>query len=156
MNDSMSAFYDITQKALIQIQSMLASEQEKRSALLNHNTEKIESLLQEQQAMMMKLEGLEKKRLASQADAGFLSLTSTQILEKMDKEERKLFAPLFTEMRHAATQLQELNFISLDLAHAELRFMERLSASEENHALYQSDGKKRTASHVGASFEEKI
>lgn len=158
MKDNLTSFFDITQKMLEQINDMIRSEQEKRNALLNHEGEKIESLLQEQQAKMMKLEGLEKKRLAAQSQAGFEGLSSSEILAKLPKDASVLFVRLFSDLQNAASQLQELNQLSLEIATTELNLMQHFAGASPEHQanLYQPSGKKRVSSHLGKTFEEKI
>ena len=138
-----------------QILKMKNMEQEKRDALLHYDLDVTESLMKKQQAMVMQLDNMEKKRLSHQVAAGFSNKTSSQILAAADEETQLLLKPLFEKLRIVADELKTLNQVSINIAKSELRLMEQKISSSED-GLYQSNGKKRGASLIGSSFQEKI
>lgn len=159
MTETMQSYMQATEKVLAQLKTMAAAEQEKRQALLRHELERLESLLQEQQAMAMKLDGLEKRRYAAQAAAGFAGMTGDQIVERVGPAERPAVSALFAQLRGAAAELRELNQVSMDIADAELRLMERAARPSEReaaHGLYRPDGSKDGPRAAGLTFEEKV
>ena len=138
-----------------QILKMKNMEQEKRDALLHYDLDVTEGLMKKQQAMVMQLDNMEKKRLSHQVAAGFSNKTSSQILATADEETQSLLKPLFEKLRIVAEELKSLNQVSINIAKSELRLMEQKISSSED-GLYQANGKKRGASLIGSSFQEKI
>lgn len=158
MNESMLSYREAVKQVKNQLRTMLETEQEKRSALLNHEIDKLEALLQAQQAMVMKLETLEKKRVAAQEAAGFGGKTADELLEILPEEEKACFVPLLRELTETAQQLRELNAVSLDIADTELRLIGQFDepAAGGRHGPYQMDGSVNRSVHHGSAFEEKI
>ena len=140
------------------VASMIDLEHEKRQALLSHHLETIERLVQRQQAMIMKLEGLEKKRTAAQQNAGLGNFSSSKILSEVDLDSRAFLQPIFQNLNHSIDTLQQLNQVSADIASTELRMLnEPFGAfSQDGHGLYQADGKRGGNPLTGAALEEKI
>lgn len=143
-------FSDACEKMLACMQLAVEAEAEKRRVLLDRDAAAVDSLLQEQQAMTMRLESLEKKRLAAQEKAGLAGLKPEQILAK-HSERRAELTELFRNMHNAADQLQELNKASMDIARTELRLLGAIQAEE---GLYAPGGHK--AEDSGNAFNEKI
>ena len=67
---------------LAECKKMLDFEAQKRKALLDSDVNNLTAVLQAQQATMMKLENIEKKRIAAQEKAGFGEMKADEIIEK--------------------------------------------------------------------------
>ena len=79
---------------------MLDFEAEKRKALLESDVNNLSVVLQSQQATIMKLENIEKKRVAAQEKAGFGEMKADEIIEKIENSEQKnSFAATINELR---------------------------------------------------------
>lgn len=140
-----------------QLADMAGNEQEKRQALLRHDLDRVESLLQSQQAMIMKLDNLETKRLEAQKAAGFgADATAEAILGAVGGEERALLEPIFRAIRQNAELYRDLNRVSLDIANTEMRLLgQTAAAAGESSGLYGNNGKKESGAH-GVTFTEKV
>ena len=60
----------------------------------------LDGLIQDEQAQILKLRGLEQRRLRLADSLGWKSLTFRQILEKAEPEQQTLLQPLFGELEH--------------------------------------------------------
>lgn len=150
-------YIEATEKMLEHMKLVRDAEAEKRKALLEYDSDKIESLLQSQQAVMMQLENLEKKRLETEEAAGFSGKKPDEIAAVLPKEEAGALQALVAEMRLVADQLRELNRASLDIAQTELKFLGAVQTNTaKGHGLYTHGGKKEEGRSGGTSFKEKI
>lgn len=158
MTESIQKFIDATEKSVAHLQSMMAVEQEKRQALLEQDAERLENVLQRQQAMLMQTENLEKKRLAAQEAAGFAGMNGKEILAAAGDADKAALEETFHRLGDAATELRELNKTAMEIARMNLKFMERImqAPQEEGAALYGATGRKGGGRTVGASFEEEV
>ena len=152
MTKQLTAFVEATENVYIQITKIISLEQEKRQALLHYDMVITERCIKNQQALVMQLENIEKKRGMSQIAAGFHGKTSDEILDSVTSEEKLILQPLFGKLRMAATNLQEQNKVSLGIASSELRILGDRSSTPVPQVTYQSNGKKgggRNATFVG-------
>ncbi len=133
-----------------QLEQMIELEQEKRQALLNPTLDGLEAMLPRQQAAVMQMESSERRRLAAQAKAGFEGLTGEEIQAKVPPDEAEAIAPLLTKLRSVAEELRSLNRTAMDVARANLRFVEKVTGTNEAPSgLYQAPGKKKGAGGRG-------
>lgn len=101
-------------------------EEEKASAATDKRHYLMDSFIQEEQAAILKLRGLEQRRLRLAEALGWKSLTFRQILEKADPSQRALLNPLFidlerqlkrlTDARHASEQILNTRIHELQVA----------------------------------------
>ena len=74
-------------------------------------------VLQSQQATMMKLENIEKRRLEAQEKAGFGEMSADDVIAKIeDVEQKNSFSATVNELRTIVEEIQRLNKISIDIA----------------------------------------
>ena len=149
-------FAEATEKVCVQLTKIIHIEQQKRDALLHYDIDATEKLMKSQQALVMQLENMEKRRCAEQVAAGFSTLTSTEVLKCLSPEDRLILSPLFDKMHLATGELKLLNKVSLDIVTAELRLMSRTTPSSQMDSRYQANGKKTGSSFGESSFREKI
>lgn len=154
MTAQMSAYLDATARCAEQCEAMVQSEQEKRRALLGGADGRLEQVLQEQQAAVMHLEMLERKRLAAQVEAGFPERAAgTEILSSLPEgEERDALTALLERLRLAAGELRELNHTALEIAQMQLQALGR-SVQPATYRPGPAQGREWGGE---ASFEQKI
>ncbi|MDR1193725.1 MAG: flagellar protein FlgN [Peptococcaceae bacterium] len=161
MTAEITGFLMATRRCADQCRVMLDNEREKRQALLSDDIERLESMLQSQQAAIMRLEGLEKRRLDAQAKAGFAAMTAGEILAAMkDGEDKEELRRQVGDMKSALEEIKQNNERALEIARNNLQMMNALNAGQEgrpeNQGIYrpgQSGGPEGT---TGALFEKKI
>lgn len=160
MTETMNAYVDCLRKCTEQCAVLRACEQEKRRALISGDLSRINTMLQTQQAEIMKLGQLEQKRVDAQAAAGFAGMTGEQMLAAMRStpEEEQTVRTLLTELRDLAADIAALNESAIKLAKGSLRMYEQAfrQGSSEQRATYGPKTQSRAEFASGTSFTESI
>lgn len=157
MQDNVKKYKTVLEECLVECKKMLDFETEKRRALLDSDMNNLSGVLQSQQATMMKLENLEKKRISAQEKAGFSDMKAEEIIEKIaDEKEKKSFTSTINELRTLVEEIQKLNKISIDIAKSNLKIANTILQQQPNETtgVYTSTGS--NAKWSSSSFEEKI
>lgn len=84
---------------------LAAAETSKAEAASAREHEKMDSFLKEEQALLLKLRGLEQQRIRQAGELGWKDLTFRQILAESDPETSAALSPLFSELEQ---QLKDL------------------------------------------------
>lgn len=157
MQDNVKKYKAVLEECLVECKKMLDFETEKRRALLDSDMNNLSAVLQSQQATMMKLENLEKKRISAQEKAGFSDMKAEEIIEKIiDEKEKQSFTSTVNELRTLVEEIQKLNKISIDIAKSNLKIANTILQQQPNETtgVYTSTGS--NAKWSSSSFEEKI
>jgi flagellar biosynthesis/type III secretory pathway chaperone len=157
MQDNIKKYKAVLEDCLVECRKMLDFETEKRRALLDSDMNNLSAVLQSQQATMMKLENLEKKRIAAQEKAGFSDMKAEEIIGKItDEKEKQSFTSTVNELRTLVEEIQRLNKISIDIAKSNLKIANTIlqQQSSDEAGVYTSTGS--NAKWSSSSFEEKI
>ncbi len=157
MQDNVKKYKAVLDDCLVECKKMLDFETEKRRALLDSDISNLGSVLQSQQATIMKLENLEKKRIAAQEKAGFNEMRAEEIIEKItDENEKQSFILTVNELRTIVEEIQRLNKISIDIAKSNLKIANTILQQQpsDDTGVYTSTGS--NAKWASSSFEEKI
>ncbi len=157
MQDNIKKYKAVLEDCLVECRKMLDFETEKRRALLDSDMNNLSAVLQSQQATMMKLENLEKKRIAAQEKAGFSDMKAEEIIKKItDEKEKQSFTSTVNELRTLVEEIQRLNKISIDIAKSNLKIANTIlqQQSSDEAGVYTSTGS--NAKWSSSSFEEKI
>ena len=157
MQDNVKKYKAVLEECLVECKKMLDFETEKRRALLDSDMNNLSAVLQSQQATMMKLENLEKKRISAQEKAGFSDMKAEEIIEKItDEKEKQSFTSTVNELRTLVEEIQKLNKISIDIAKSNLKIANTILQQQPNETtgVYTSTGS--NAKWSNSSFEEKI
>lgn len=153
MTTELREYLDATARCADQCESMLGSEREKRQALLEGGP-RLESVMKAQQAAVMSLDVLERKRLDAQQAAGFAEgATGDEIVSALaDEAAQSELAALLTRLRAAAKELRELNRTAMEIAEKQLQFLGRTN----DGPTYRPGQQPGQNWNGGASFEQKI
>lgn len=157
MQENVKKYKAVLEECLVECKKMLDFETEKRRALLDSDMNNLSAVLQSQQATMMKLENLEKKRISAQEKAGFSDMKAEEIIEKItDEKEKQSFTSTVNELRTLVEEIQKLNKISIDIAKSNLKIANTILQQQPNETtgVYTSTGS--NAKWSSSSFEEKI
>lgn len=87
---------------------------------------KMDSFLKEEQALLLKLRGLEQQRTRMAADLGWKDLTFRRILEKSDEKECSVLSPLFSQMEKSLKELTDAEEASNRIVSVRLREFEHI------------------------------
>ncbi len=90
LNDTNSFLKDIT-----------ALQNKKVDYVIKNNIAGVEECMKNEQAMILKLKGLDKKREQLQKSLGFENMSFREIIDKLPSEEKEEFKKLFDEMQNS-------------------------------------------------------
>ncbi len=71
------------------------------------DTDNLETLVRDSQPDLLNFRGLEHRRNKLAEQLGWKGLKSSQILSKLDDEERHILEPIFSDLKESLTTLQE-------------------------------------------------
>lgn len=157
MQGNIKEYKAVLEECLVECKKMLDFESDKRKALLESDINNLSVVLQSQQATMMKLENIEKRRIEAQEKAGFGEMKADEIIDKIeDAEQKNSFTVMVNELRAIVEEIQRLNKISIDIAKSNLKIANTILQQQqsENAGVYTSRGE--NANWASSSFEEKI
>ncbi len=117
-------------------------EDKKTEAASNKRHELLDGYIQKEQALLLKLRGLEQHRIKQQASLGWDGLTLRQILEAAAPEQRKALTPAFEELEFKLDRLQKAREASEQILKVRLRELELFTLQS---AAYTHDGKQKPA-----------
>lgn len=120
-------------------------ETEKLKAVQQNRVTFVEEAMKKEQAAIMKLRGLDKKREAIQKDLGWERLTFQQILSQVTVVEKEELQPLFDQLSGGVVQFNDTRdnaqkALEISLHHINGAIARK--AAEESRA-YSSDGSPR-------------
>jgi len=105
----------------------LAAEREKRQALICSDIERLETMLQVQQAETMKLKSFEEKRASMQAKLGFDNFKAKEIIAAVDDEEVSIkLGHLFLEIVNFVNKIKQQNKVAIELANTNIRILDKM------------------------------
>lgn len=105
---------------------------------------KMDSFLKEEQALLLKLRGLDQQRSRTASDLGWKDFTFRQILEAADEKEATLLSPLFSRMETQIKELSDAEESSNRIISVRLREFEHiLGANSRGSSFPEADGSSR-------------
>lgn len=154
----LTEYIAVLQECEKQCEEMLELESEKRKALTVNEGHLIETVVKNQQAALMKLEAIEKKRIQVQENLGFpQEMTAGELLAQLPQEhcQKAQLVQIAQHLKEIAQQVQEQNRQSIDLAKLDLRLIDSLRAKTStnkasNAGLYKA-GKAPQASNINTN-----
>ena len=158
MNEFQS-FLNATQRCVTQCKVMLTFEQDKRQALLSDDLTRLESMLQAQQAAIMKLESLEKQRMEAQEKAGYHRLSAEEILELLDEgPDKEAFSAQVGELVQTLGEIRYQNDRAMEIARANLQVVNAVTPGKEQRETQSTykPGQYGAKWNTGSSFEKKV
>lgn len=134
----MEAFEKIVWDLIALFDEFQPLEEEKLEAAKAQDISKVEDCMNREQAMSLKLRGLDNKREAIQKEYGWEGMTFRQILEVISPEQRGRFQPIFDEVENKMTLFQSTNESALEIISLHLR---RINQTLEAKGVeYDRDG----------------
>lgn len=114
----------------------------------------LDGLIQDEQAQILKLRGLEQRRLRLADSLGWKSLTFRQILEKAEPEQQTLLQPLFGELEHQLKRLENARKNAEQIINTRLHEMQVILARQQGGS-YDNTGNINLNSPVHAKLQNK-
>ncbi len=111
--DSMadSALFDDFTKVLKEqtdlVKQLIKLERDFTVTASKDDTDNLEALVRDSQPDLLNFRGLERRRSRLAEQLGWKGLRSSQILSKLDNEERDVLEPIFSDLKESLATLQE-------------------------------------------------
>lgn len=121
------------------LKALTQMEQKKANAASEKQHQLMDGFLKEEQALILKLRGLEQRRIKLMDGLGFQGLRFRQILEQASPELQELLSPYFTMLTEEAAQLTQAKEAADRIIKVRLREIESITASGQG-MNYESDG----------------
>lgn len=139
-NQLLDQFSTVIRELISIVEVITAVENEKAQlASLGHH-KLIDSCIQKEQAHILKLRGLEQRRIRLAEQLGWNGLTFRQILEQGGEDENKVLLPLFTQLEERIEQLLSARDSSERIIQSRLQELEIL-LFRQTGKFYDSSGK---------------
>lgn len=162
MKDKIKAYIDLLEQYKRLCADLTLREKDKREALLHNDLKRIESVLQQQQASVMKLKNFERRRMALQSEMGFADMTAEEMLKALgskNSEEIRQLGSILKELKDTVVQIKDLNRISIEFANKNLKFIELMMQSENcdgDGGVYRPGAHGSKEARYGHSLEKMI
>ena len=100
-------------------------EKKKFDFVLKNNISRVEECMKSEQAMMLKLRGLDRKREAVQKELGFENMSFKEIIGTLAEDEKHNFDALFDEMQKNLKLYKETSKLSQDAIEINLHRLDK-------------------------------
>lgn len=131
-------------------------EAQKRDALLSNQLEKIQRTLQQQQAVVMQLGNLEKRRAELQQACGFGGLSFRQILAKLPEEEQPHAEAILKRFEAAVQEIRFNNDKAMDIAQDKIKIISQIIPEEISEGEAYAPPSVKAAKPAVKMLEKKI
>lgn len=138
LNDYISVIRNLSATA----EAIARAEDRKTEAASGRHHELLDGCIQEEQALLLKLRGLEQHRMKLQDSLGWDGLTLRQILEAASPEQKQALTPVFEELERKLDRLQKAREASEQILKVRLRELELFT---QQGAAYNHGGKQTPA-----------
>ena len=129
-------------------------EEQKAVAASEKRHQLMDAFIQDEQAQILRLRGLEQRRLRLADSLGWKSLTFRQILEKAAPEQDHLLRPLFSDLEQNLKRLEHARKSSEKIINARLHEMNVIMARQQGRS-YDNTGNLNTSAPVRTKFQNK-
>lgn len=151
---SLESFIEVLMQLTGVVKLLTGIEEQKAEAAAGRRHDLINSFLNPEQAQILKLRGLEQKRMQLADCLGWKGLTFRQILEQTDSAQRALLTPCFIELNRQLKRLTQASEASGKIIRLRLREFKTAvgfdCAGGEN-----DDSDKKTAADIPLHFHDK-
>lgn len=135
-------FKAVVHDLILLLEDFNATEREKLDAVQRNLVTYVEEAMKKEQAGILKLRGLDKKRESIQKDLGWEGMSFQQILSQVNDVERDQLKPLFDKLTDSLRQFNDSKdsaqkALEINLHHINTLLMQK--SAEENKA-YDSKG----------------
>ena len=136
----MDQFAQVIKEMISLFEGFLPLEQEKLKAVQENKLTVLEDCMTKEQAVVLKLRGLEKKRETVQKEMGWEGKTFREILELVPETREREFRQLFEQLSQSISTFQSTNESALDAITVNLRQIEQTIKSKDPEGVYAQDG----------------
>ncbi|MCI8505811.1 MAG: flagellar protein FlgN [Lachnospiraceae bacterium] len=138
--ETLEAFVHILEELSEIISRLTKAEIAKAEAASSGEHKKMDSFLKEEQALLLRLRGLDQQRSRTAADLGWKDLTFRQILNTVQGEELAVLSPLFSQMEQKLKKLADAEESSNRIVSVRLREFEHILGANSRGAFPEAEG----------------
>ncbi len=135
----MNEFKEVLRQLADIIHQITGIEQVKLTAAVSNHVATIEDCMTKEQALILRLRGLEQERERAQEKAGFGGMRFQEILDKVSHEEKEELLPLFGALEWEIQMFREVNEDTNRAMKVSLHMIERAINAKEGN-MYGGDG----------------
>lgn len=136
----MERFQQIITDLIALFDEYLPLEQEKLRAVQEDDVATVEDCMRKEQAIVLKLRGLEQKREEAQQEQGWEGMTFRQIIEQVPQQKRQEFQQLFDQLETSVSVFQETNKNAMDTISVHLREIQKIIKTKDPEGRYNQEG----------------
>lgn len=115
------------------VQKIAVVEEQKAEIAANRLHAKLDGCIQEEQALILKLRGLEQHRIKHQEAAGFGSLTLREIRQTASPEQLQQLSPAFEELETQLSRLEHARKAAEQMIQVRLHEMELFAQQGQSY-----------------------
>lgn len=109
MKDTFDQFVGVIKELIQLFQHLIEVEQNKIEVVRKSQVIALEECMNQEQAAILKLRGLDQKREQLLASMGYGGFTFRQILEKCPSAQKEILSPLFQELEQKINYFKDIN-----------------------------------------------
>lgn len=149
---SLEYFTEVLMQLTDVVKSLTEIEEQKAEAAAGRRHDLINNFLNPEQAQILKLRGLEQKRIQLAGCLGWKGLTFRQILEQADSSQRALLTPCFIQLNRQIKRLTQAREASDKIIRLRLR---ELKTALDCEGTENFDSGNQTAADAPLHFHDK-
>lgn len=143
MNDYTS-FIELIKEFILLFDMLISVEQKKLDAAIENKVSFVEECLNKEQAAVLQLRGLEKRREAEQKKLGMENFTFRQILAEVPAETASVLQPLFDQLSGQVRTFQSVSDSAKDIIEVNLhKIQSSLASASGTKETYSQAGRKK-------------
>lgn len=145
----MEEFMKVIRETIQLFDDFLPLEETKLKHAQEQNLTGLENCMTQEQAVVMKLRGLENKRAVAQKKLGWEGKTFREILELVPEDTKAEFRALYEQLTLSMNLFREANESAMKTVKVHLREIDRVIESKKGDGTYSPDGQSpETKSHL--------
>ena len=158
LTKEMEEYINFLEKYRDELVIVLSNESEKQQSLMDSDVERLEEMLQLQQAETMQLKSLEQKRLAMQEKMGFKDCSSRELIEALDdKKAAAVLSELFEQMADLVSRIKQQNALAIERANGNIKLLDKILKSPDYDSnLYGPESGKSPKQSKESAFEKLV
>lgn len=136
-------FIDIINEFIIFFESLKDIEQEKFNAVTAKNFSQIDECMKKEQAAILKLKGLDKKREQIQEKLSFKDKSFREIISLVPDKNKPVLSELFNKLDSNVKSYKSISDAAKETLELNIHNIDRIIDAIENSSTYTNDGSKK-------------
>lgn len=136
----MEQFQKIIRDLIVLFEEHLPLEQRKLEAIQQDDVSGVEECMKQEQALTLKLKGLDRKRESIQKELGWEGKPFREIVDAVPAENRQELRKLFDQLTNIVTIFSETNKEAMTAMEVHLRDMQKVMKIKSHEGAYDPDG----------------